>query len=227
MQLNVRDVASILRVPENAIYRWVRSENLPASNVCGEYRFNPAELVEWASVRDLDISPEFLQNADVRSQDTPNLAAALRSGGILPRVSGQDKAAAVEEIVQALLLPDGFDRTLLVEALLAREAVGCTEVGDGIAIPHPRYPLILPVAQPALTLCFLQPPLVLTGREGTGVEMLFLLVSPTMRAHVCLVARLASALHDVEFRELIKRRGSHDHIFRAAERLGSSQPRPN
>jgi hypothetical protein len=53
-----------------------------------------------------------------------------------------------------------------------------------------------------------------------------LLVAPTVGCHLSLLARLGAALHDLEFRDLVKRRHSHDHIFRAAHRLQNFQVNP-
>lgn len=221
MRLSVRDVSEMFRVPESRVTDWVRSEGLPANNVGGEFRFNVMQVLEWASTREVIGSEGFVQVLDEDGLDSPSLAEALEAGGILPRVAGADKTAAVRDIVDALVLPAGFERETLVALLLSRHNLGCSLVGDGIAIPHPRFPLILPVARPAMTLCFLQTPLALTAERGSRrtIDTLFVLVSPTVFGHLSLLARLGAALHDLEFRDLIKRRHAHDHIFRAAHRL--------
>ncbi len=223
MRLSVRDVAEMFQVSENTVARWVRNDALPASNAGGEFRFNVMQVLEWATLHDVTISEGFVQVLDGDAQSVPSLADALEAGGILHRVSGPDKAAAAQEIVEALVLPSTFDRESLLAMLLGRENLGCSLVGDGIAIPHPRFPLILPLARPAMTLCFLQTPLVASQAPKRMIDTLFLLVAPTVSCHLSLLARLEAALHDLEFRDLIKRRHSHDHIFRAAHRLHNFQ----
>ena len=42
-----------------------------------------------------------------------------------------------------LALPEEVDREFLFQALLARETLASTGVGDGIAIPHLRNPIVL------------------------------------------------------------------------------------
>ena len=49
MELDVREVASILHVPEYTIYRLIDEDDLPASQINGQYRFSREELLEWAS----------------------------------------------------------------------------------------------------------------------------------------------------------------------------------
>ena len=45
-------------------------------------------------------------------------------------------------VVERMALPDPADRDLVVQVLLAREQLGSSAVGDGIAIPHVRSPLV-------------------------------------------------------------------------------------
>jgi mannitol/fructose-specific phosphotransferase system IIA component len=50
---------------------------------------------------------------------------------------------------------DGTDRELLFRLFQAREAAASTGIGDGIAIPHVRNPIVLHVTKPLIALCFL------------------------------------------------------------------------
>ena len=59
-------------------------------------------------------------------------------------------------LVDVMRLPEGIDRELMFDFFVAREALGSTGVGDGIAIPHVlRNPVVLHVPSPVVTLCFL------------------------------------------------------------------------
>lgn len=223
MRLSVRDVAEVFGVPESTVTGWVRNDGLPANRVAGEFRFHEMQLLEWASAREAIISDGLVRSLDDHGAASPSLAEALETGGILPRVAAPDKLSAVREIVKALVLPARFERQALETLLLSRPTLGCSLVGDGIAIPHPRFPLVLPQARPAMTLCCLQAPWTVPSERGPRqtIDTLFLLVSPTVYCHLSLVARLGAALHDLEFRDLVKRRRAHAHILRAAHRLQS------
>lgn len=61
-------------------------------------------------------------------------------------------------VVEAMRLPEAVDREQLLQVLLAREALASTAIGDGVAIPHVRNPIVLHVARPAITLCLLERP---------------------------------------------------------------------
>jgi PTS system nitrogen regulatory IIA component len=59
MQLTVKDVAKLLNVNEKTIYRWLKQGSLPAYQLGNQYRFNKAELLEWATSRQIGVSRIF------------------------------------------------------------------------------------------------------------------------------------------------------------------------
>src|SRR5262249_19313056 len=141
MQLTVRDAARLLQVGENVIYRWISEQGLPAEQVSGQYRFNRAELLEWATIRKMSVSPTLIAG---NGRPAPSLHDPRRRAGIHARVPGATKEAALREATQRMPLPANLDRDFLLQVFLSREAQSSTGVGDGIALPHPRYPTVLP-----------------------------------------------------------------------------------
>jgi PTS system nitrogen regulatory IIA component len=150
MQLTVRDAARLLNVSEKTIYRWINQGNLPAYRVNEQYRFNRAELLEWCTSRKINVSVEIFHEPESTTAPLPQLAAALEAGGIFFRLGGHDKESVLRAVVTTMRLPDEVDREFLFRVLLAREALGSTGIGDGIAIPHVRNPVVLHVAQPSI-----------------------------------------------------------------------------
>ena len=51
MTLTVKDIARLLSVSEKTVYRWISQGQLPAYQVHEQYRFNRAEILEWATSR--------------------------------------------------------------------------------------------------------------------------------------------------------------------------------
>jgi PTS system nitrogen regulatory IIA component len=110
--------------------------------------------------------------------------------------------------------------------LLAREALGSTGIGGGIAIPHPRNPIVLHVDHPTIAVCFLTAPVEFRSLDGQPVHTLFTLVSPTVRTHLHLLSRLAHALKDGSFHAAIVRRDSDQEILKAARQLDATMISP-
>jgi PTS system nitrogen regulatory IIA component len=219
MTLTVRDAAQLLNVSEKTIYRWVKQGSIPAYQISDQYRFNRAELLEWATSRKINVSPEIFKEPEGGDASPPSLSEALRAGGVHYRVGGADKAAVLHSAVDMMKLPEEVDREFLYQVLLAREALGSTGIGDGIAIPHVRNPIVLHLSKPMVMLCFPEHPVDFGAIDGQAVTALFILISPTVRAHLYLLSRLGFALRDPDFKNAVLRQASRDEIVEALRRV--------
>ncbi|NWF86156.1 MAG: PTS sugar transporter subunit IIA [Bryobacteraceae bacterium] len=225
MQLTVKDVARLLNVSEKSVYRWITDGDLPAYRVNGQYRFNRAELIEWATAKRVNVSPAIFSE-DAEAGVLPDLADALQAGGVYYRVGGTDKESALRNVVELLRVPEAVDREFLLQVLLAREALASTAIGDGIAIPHVRNPVVLHVDKPTVTLCFLERPVEFGALDGKPVHALFSLISPTVRAHLHLLSRLAFSLRNPEFKKLVVEQASRDELLGFLRRTAETAAAP-
>jgi PTS system nitrogen regulatory IIA component len=219
VQLGVREVSKLLNVSEKTVYRWIAQGVLPAYRVKEQYRFNRAELLEWATSRRMNVSAAVFEEPESHAAPIPGLVESLQAGGIFYRLGGTDKESALRAVVEHMRLPDEVDRDFLLRVLLAREALQSTGIGDGIAIPHVRNPIVLHVARPMITLCFLEKPIAFGAIDGKPVHVLFSLVSPTVRAHLRLLSHLSFALHDPPFKKAVTQQASRDEILESARRV--------
>jgi nitrogen PTS system EIIA component len=217
MKLMVRDAAILLNVSEKTIYRWIAQGRLPVHRISGQYRFNRNELLEWATAHRVPLSAGIL--TEEHPQDLPGLADALQIGGIFYRVCGNDKASVLSEIVSMLPLPEEVDRGFLLEVLMARESLGSTGIGNGVAIPHVRNPIVLHIPKPMIALFFLEKPVEFAAIDGKPVHTLFTIVSPTIRGHLHLLARLSYALQQPEFKSVIKHQALRDEMLKQADAI--------
>ncbi len=204
MLLKIEDTARLLDVSEKEVVQWIRKDGLPAALIDGRYEINRVELLEWANENGVVIPPDLLAVAGADSTVLPSLRAALAAGGIHYDVPGEDKASVLRNVVSLLPVPAGVDAAFLLEVLFAREALGTTAVGNGIAIPHVRHPILLHMATPSITLCFLRTPIDFEAPDGKPVRILFTLTTPTVRSHLHLLSRLAYALRDPAFKAALE-----------------------
>jgi PTS system nitrogen regulatory IIA component len=218
MQLKIREVAALLGVSDKTVYRWIKAGAIPAYRVHDQYRVNRMELLEWVTSQKMPVSEEIF-NEPAESEETVSLARALDAGGVFYRVEGTDTPSVLRAIVANMRLPEGVDREFLFRVLLSRENVCSTAIGGGVAIPHPRNPIVLHVTQPSITLCFLEHPVEFGAMDGQPVQALFTLVSPMVRHHLQLLSRLSFALHDAGFKSVITNPGTREVILREARRM--------
>jgi PTS system nitrogen regulatory IIA component len=220
MQLSVRDAARLLDVSEKTVYRWARKGEIPFSRVNEQYRFNRVELLEWATANRVPVSPLIFAEPEAPALCLPTLVEALEAGGVFYRIGGGDVPSVLREVVHHMRLPEEVDREHLFQVLLAREALGSTGVGDGIAIPHVRNPIVLHVPRATVTLCFLDRAVDFRALDGKPVSTLFTVVSPTVKGHLHLLSRIAFCLRDPCVRSALATQSVREailHSFATAE----------
>jgi nitrogen PTS system EIIA component len=215
MQLSVRDITRLFKVSEKTVYRWIRDQGLPAHRIHDSYRLNRSEVLEWATTRKIDFHSDLFQIDDDLSSDLPDLARCLERGGIHRNIAGDDKAAVLRSVVDVLALPPDVNREFLLMALLARETLGSTAIGDGIAIPHVRNPIVLQVAEPTVTLCFLAKPIDFGALDNQPVHVLFTIISTSVRSHLHILSRLSYCLNRKEVRGLLTKSAGREEILGA------------
>jgi PTS system nitrogen regulatory IIA component len=213
VQITVREAAGYLGVSESTVRQWIRHRELPAHHVNERLYLNALEVWEWAMEHGVAASRSLLDQARRRRDEVPPLADLLRTGGIHRDVPGRDRTAVLREVVARLPLPADTDREFLVAVLEAREAMGSTGVGDGIAIPHVRNPILLHTTAPFVSLCLLQSPVDFDAVDGRPVHALFTVVSPDVPAHLRILAQLGFVLRDRPLRELLRQRADADAIL--------------
>lgn len=213
MQLTVREAASYLRVDEATVRRWIQHRGLPVHRVNERLHLNAIELWEWATENGMPVSRTLLEQAQRQPEQVPPLSDLLSAGGIHHDVGGRDKVSVLREIVRCLPLPPDIDREFLVTTLEAREAMGSTGIGDGIAIPHVRNPILLHVTAPFVTLCLLRDPVDFDAVDGKPVHALFTVVSSNVPGHLRILGQLGFVLHNEELRRLLIHRASSAEIL--------------
>jgi PTS system nitrogen regulatory IIA component len=213
MQLTVREAASYFGVNEQTVRRWISQRALPAHEVYERIYLNPLELWEWAVEQGIPVSRGLLERARRSPEEAPRLADLLRAGGIFHDVEGETKTGVLRAFVDRLPLPPEQDRAFLLSVLEAREAMGSTGIGDGIAIPHVRNPILLHIEQAFVTLCLLRHPVDFDAPDGEPVHALFLVVSDTVPAHLRILAQLGFVLRDEALRGLLRARAPAEEIL--------------
>jgi PTS system nitrogen regulatory IIA component len=215
MMLDVKQVSKLLAVSEKTVYRWIANKKIPTFKIGEGYRFNRVELLEWATANRIPVSPAIFDNTVDVVDTMPSLVEALEAGGVHYRVSGSDKESVIREIVKILPLPEDADRLLLTNALMARENMGSTAIGNGIAIPHVRNPIIFHVNRAMLAVCFLEYPVEFGALDNKPVNTLLTIITNTVRSHLHILSRLSFALHKESTRKVINSTSSRAQILEA------------
>lgn len=219
MKLSTAETARLFGVSEKTVERWVEEESLPAHRLNDVYHFNRAELVEWARSHGAAVPADLFDAPAPGRPPAVALGAALEAGGVFHGLEGADKHAVLRAMVGCMPLPPEVDREFLLSILVAREALASTGLGDGVAVPHARSPVVLRVPRPVATLCFTARPVAFGAPDGKPVSALFALVCPNPKLHLQLLSRLAFALKDEAFRAAVQRQAPAAEVVALARRV--------
>ncbi len=158
-----------------------------------------------------------IQAAPGRLGGTVRIAEILTEPQIVPALEADDKEAALRILANHLCdnsvgVPAPAEQ--VVRALVDRERLGSTGVGEGVAIPHAKIPGLK-----HLVACF--------GRVAAGVPfdaidqqpvtLIFVLLVPenSAGAHLKALARISRLLKDAGFRDHLLELTTQDAIYKA------------
>jgi nitrogen PTS system EIIA component len=220
MMIDIKEVSKFLAISEKTIYRLIAKHDIPVYKIGGAYRFNRVELLEWATSKKMPVSPQIFDDALLDAM--PSLVDAIMTGGIHYHIQGNDKESVIRAIVGTIPLPDDSDKEFLVGALIARENLGTTAIGDGIAIPHVRNPIIFHVDKPIVALCFLEKAIDFGALDKKPVDTVLTIITNSIRSHLHILSRLSFALNKPEVRQRVKSDSNRENIIRAFTELESA-----
>lgn len=141
------------------------------------------------------------------------LAKALTRGDVYYNIQGSTRDEAIASFSRVAKLPKGLDRKLLSAALVERESLASTAMGDGFALPHPRHHLLKDEADALVAIGYLDTPVDWDSPDGKPVSVVFLVLSAGVDQHLGTLSALAWLAQSEEFKALIARRPSKSEIL--------------
>jgi mannitol/fructose-specific phosphotransferase system IIA component (Ntr-type) len=163
----------------------------------------------------------------LRGVEEESLAALLRRGAWVPRLSATTATAAIEELTAALREQLGDLAPRACRAVLEREATASTGLGDEVAVPHT---VLVGLSRPMLALGRAQDGIEFNAPDGQPAKLVFLLLVPP-RAHdqeVRILAQIARAAIDPASRaQLLAAKSVNETLAMVSEhrpRPGSMRP---
>ena len=122
---------------------------------------------------------------------------------ILSRLRVNNKKALLEELARIAAPLAQLDRTQLLTALQERERMGCTGIGQGVALPHARF---RGIEKPVTVFARLASPIEFDAIDGRRVDLVYLLLGPEMASdeHLKTLACAARVLRDPTARQELR-----------------------
>jgi PTS system nitrogen regulatory IIA component len=114
---------------------------------------------------------------------------------VLPALRVSGKKQALQELASQAARLTGLPDSAIYEALLQRERLGSTGIGEGIAIPHGKLPSLTRIFG---LMARLDKPVDFEALDDQPVDVLFLLLAPEGAGadHLKALARVARVLRE-------------------------------
>lgn len=122
----------------------------------------------------------------------------LTADAILPSMKVNTKKQALQELSEKAAQVSGIAAREIFDALIQRERLGSTGVGNGIAIPHGK---LAKAGRIFAVFARLERPIDYEALDGAPVDLIFLLIAPEAAGadHLKALARSARILRDPAF----------------------------
>jgi PTS system fructose-specific IIA component/PTS system nitrogen regulatory IIA component len=154
-----------------------------------------------------------------------NLSEFVVPGAILPNLQVESKDAAIRAMVESLkengsIQPDDSDS--IVSAILKREELGSTGIGNGVAVPHTKHPS---VENLIATVALAREGVDFASLDGEAVYILFLLVSPPDRPgdHLRALETISRHLRNQNFCSFLKQSRSQEDVVELLKEADNNQ----
>ena len=135
-----------------------------------------------------------------------NICQLIENGGVFDNIEGSTPEEIYDAVSKLVPLPIGLERNVFRNELVEREKILSTAVGNGIAIPHPRKPLIKNDEDQRIIVCYPKRPLSMGEPDERKVGTMFILLSKTNQVHIQALSAIAKLIHKKDFRDLLETR---------------------
>ncbi|MEO0879848.1 MAG: PTS sugar transporter subunit IIA [Pseudomonadota bacterium] len=143
------------------------------------------------------------------------LQSLLTSDSVILNVKVRCKREALSLLADRAAELTGLSAETIRDALLEREQLGSTGVGDGVALPHGKIDGLSKITG---VLARLDEPVDFDAVDEQPVDLLFLLLAPSeaTAAHLKALAKVSRLLRDEQMREALRGADTAEALFAAA-----------
>jgi PTS system nitrogen regulatory IIA component len=133
----------------------------------------------------------------------------------------KNRTEAFSAVGQLFAKQAGLEAEAIVGFLNAREDLGSTALGAGVAIPHGR---VRGLKQPIAAFVKLQEPIEFAAPDGEAVSILIFLLVPekATQQHLEILSSIAQLLSDQDTRKLLASEGSPEKVCEILQTWGST-----
>lgn len=198
--LTVKQVASYLNVNERTVLNLVNEGALPGFKVGNQWRFRKAMVDTWLDDQALGVRPRVVESPQPLAPRLLELASCFGPAHVVPQLAARTKPAVVVELA-ALAQRLGLvrDETWFVGALIQRENVLPSAMGNGVAFLHTLRRSPEQVTRPFMVLGRSRDGVDFDALDGKPVHLFFVLGLKYDELHLPWLSKLVHMLAEPGF----------------------------
>jgi excisionase family DNA binding protein len=176
--MTIRQMASYLSLNERTVLRLVTEGSLPGVKVGNQWRFRKAMIDTWLDDQMLGVTPKYVEGRQNGSsgREMLELNHCFQPEQIIPELQASKKNAVIEELATfAGRLGLVRDKTWFVGALIERENLMPSAIGNGVAFLHTVRRNPDQVVRPFMVLGRSQAGIDFDSLDGKPTHLLFVL----------------------------------------------------
>lgn len=151
--------------------------------------------------------------------NTFDISPLIHKGGVFKDVEGSTPEEIFEKVCKMLDLPDSITTDQVYNALCAREKILSTAVGNGIALPHARSPIMKEESDQKICVVYLKEPLEMQAPDEKKVSVMFILLTQNPQTHLKVLSTLVGLFRKASFRKLLEEKASEAQLINAIREL--------
>ena len=138
---------------------------------------------------------------------------------ILYLVDSEDESTALRKLIQSVPLSLSLNKEELFNALLSREEMMSTAIGNGIAIPHVRLFDSMSLQEDIVVVAYLFEPVDWVAPDGKPVHTLFFVLAADETRHLQILAEIAQLASDEDFVEFLRTMPAKEALIERIQQL--------
>ena len=210
---DISSLAAYLHLTPDQVRKMADRGRLPGRRVSGQWRFSQAEIHQWFEQRiglsdeqELTQVEKVLRLAGEKTlEESFHIPDLLAMENVYVPFLARTKSSVIQKICD-LTAETGklWEPSKMAEALQSREELHPTALENGVALLHPRRPMVSIMGDPFLALGVTSSGIPFGGPRGCLTDIFFLIGSTSESVHLRLLARLSRLIQQPELLENIR-----------------------
>ena len=148
-----------------------------------------------------------------------DLADLIHKGGVFYSVEGDTPENIYKNVTDLMNLPETINKDAVYEALCAREKIMSTAVGNGVALPHARTPILKDEDDQRISVVYLKKPIDMRAPDGIKVHVMFVLLTQNPQTHLQILSSLAGLFQNQNFKNLLEKHANEEELIEAIKEI--------